>query len=392
MPASLTDAQLARDLAVPDLTDPADGPHAIQQLTEAAAAALAGAWGCQTRWCRGPRIVTVADNYDNLGYQAAAVTREARYTRYVDDLRMLRSHSSALVPAALRGLAARPADDVLLVCPGIVYRRDAIDWQHTGTPHQLDLWRISRRPLGSGDLDEMIAVLLEALVPGRPARQEPRQHPYTTGGRQVDVARDPAPAAAGNWVEVWECGLAHPAVLARAGLADRSGLALGLGLDRLLMLRKGIPDIRLLRSADPRIAGQMAGLAPYRTVSAMPPIRRDLSVAVDGDADDETLGDRIRDALGADADSVEDVTILASTPVEDLPAAAAARLGARPGQRNLLVRVVLRHLGRTLTDDEANALRDRIYAAVHAGDRHQWALHPPARAGAALASGNGTTA
>ena len=45
MPASLTDAQLARDLALPDLTDPADGPHAIQQLTEAAAAALAAAWG-----------------------------------------------------------------------------------------------------------------------------------------------------------------------------------------------------------------------------------------------------------------------------------------------------------------------------------------------------------
>ena len=392
MPASLTGAQLARDLALPDLADPADGRHAIQQLTEAAAAALAAAWGCETRWCRGPRVVTVADNYDNLGYQAAAVTREARYTRYVDDLRMLRSHSSALVPAALRGLAVRPADDVLLVCPGVVYRRDAIDWQHTGTPHQLDLWRISRRPLGDGDLDEMIAVLLGALVPGHPARQEPRQHPYTTGGRQVDVARDPAVSAEGNWVEVWECGLAHPAVLARAGLADRTGLALGLGLDRLLMLRKGIPDIRLLRSADPRIAAQMADLAPYRPVSAMPPIRRDLSVAVDGEADDETLGDRIRDALGADAGSVEDVTILASTPVEDLPAAAAARLGARPGQRNLLVRVVLRHLERTLTGDEANALRDRIYAAVHAGDRHQWALHPPARAGAALASVNGTTA
>ena len=86
------------------------------------------------------------------------------------------------------------------------------------------------------------------------------------------------------------------------------------------------------------------------------------------------------------------MTILASTPVDDLPAAAAARLGARPGQRNLLVRVVLRHLERTLTDDEANALRDRIYAAVHAGDRHQWALRPPARADAALASGDGTTA
>jgi phenylalanyl-tRNA synthetase alpha chain len=63
-------------------------------------------------------------------------------------------------------------------------------------------------------------------------------------------------------------------------------------------------------------------------------------------------------------------------PVSAMPAVrvAAARLGARPGQRNVLVRVVLRHLERTLTDQEANSLRDRIYAAIHQGTRHQWAV------------------
>jgi phenylalanyl-tRNA synthetase alpha chain len=372
MPTPVTSAQLAHDLSITDLSDPACGPHAIQQLVEVAVTALASAWGCEARWCRGQRIVTVADNYDNLGYQAAAVTREERYTRYVDGLRMLRSHSSAMVPPALRRMAAQPPEDVVLVCPGIVYRRDAIDWQHTGTPHQLDLWRISRRPLGQADLDQMITALLGALAPGRAARQEPRQHPYTTCGRQVDVAHGT------GWVEVWECGLAHPRVLAGSGLAGHSGLALGMGLDRLLMLRKGIPDIRLLRSADPRVAGQMRDLDPYRLVSAMPAVRRDLSVAVDPGDDNETLGDRIRDALGTDADSVEDVAILSSTAWDDLPGAAAARLGARPGQRNLLVRVVLRHLERTLTDDDANDLRDRIYAAIHRGTRHQWAMSRPA--------------
>jgi phenylalanyl-tRNA synthetase alpha chain len=368
MPAVLAAAQLARDLAITDLTDPAEGPHAIQRIVELSVAALASAWGCEARWCRGPRIVTVADNYDRLGYQAGAVTREARYTRYVDDRRMLRSHATAMVPPALRRLAADPGDDVLLVCPGIVYRRDAIDWQHTGTPHQLDLWRVSRRPVGEADMDEMITELLGALAPGRPSRQEPREHPYTSGGRQVDVAHG------SSWVEVWECGPADPGVLDRAGLAGRSGLALGMGLDRMLMLRKGVPDIRLLRSADERVASQMLDLAAYRPVSVMPAVRRDLSVAVDAETDDEILGDRIRDALGADADCVEDVAILASTAREDLPEAAAARLGARPGQRNLLVRIVLRHLERTLTDDEANSLRDRIYAAIHQGASHQWAI------------------
>lgn len=390
----LSSAQLEHDLAIPDLSDPADGPHAIQLIAKAAAGALANAWGsrCEVRWCRGPRIVPVADNYDRLGYDRADVTREARYTRYLDDERMLRSHSTAMVPPALRGLAADPVGDVLLACPGMVYRRDAIDWQHTGTPHQLDLWRISRDRLTEVDLDEMIAALLGALVPGTPSRQLARRHPYTRDGRQVDVARGGGVAArggaaagvsevaagggvaaGGDWVEVWECGLADPHVLAGAGLHGSTGLALGMGLDRLLMLRKQIPDIRLLRSADSRIAAQMQDLLPYQAVSSQPAIRRDLSIAVDVAEDDETLGGKVRDSLGRDADAVEDVTILSSTACADLPEAATARLGARPEQRNLLVRVVLRRLDKSITDHEANELRDRIYASLHAGDKYQWA-------------------
>jgi phenylalanyl-tRNA synthetase alpha chain len=113
-----------------------------------------------------------------------------------------------------------------VVCPGIVYRRDAIDWQHTGTPHQLDLWRVTRRAMSEDDMDEMIAILLRALTPGLPVRQRQRAHPYTRSGRQVDVCHG------GRWVEVGECGLADPGVLAADGLPGRSGLALGMGLDR----------------------------------------------------------------------------------------------------------------------------------------------------------------
>jgi len=370
----LSQAQLARDLAIPDLTDPADGPHAIQQLAVLAVGSLASTWNeaatqrCEVRWCRGPRVVPIADNYDCLGYDQADITRAARYTRYVDDQRMLRSHASALVPSALRQLAVERADDVLLACPGITYRRDAIDWQHTGTPHQLDLWRISRRQLGLADLDQMIAVLLDALVPGLRSQVVRRRHPYTTGGREIGVWNGT------DWVEIWECGLAHPEVLSRAGLRGYAGLALGMGLDRLLMLRKGIPDIRLLRTADPKAASQMQDLTPYRPVSRQPAMRRDVSVAVDSGEDAETLGDRIRAALGPDADAVEDVSVLSSTGLADLPAAAVTRLGLQPGQRNMLLRIVLRRLDRTLTDAEANMLRDRIYAAIHRGSQQEWAV------------------
>jgi phenylalanyl-tRNA synthetase alpha chain len=377
----LSPAQLQAALGIRDLSDPREGPHAIQILIDRAVEALARAWSCEVRWCRGPKVVPVADNYDRLGYGPDAITREARYTRYVSTGQMLRSHSSVMVPPALRQLArdqlAREAgDDVLLVCPAMAYRRDAIDWQHSGTPHQLDLWRITRQAMTDADLDGMISRLLGALVPELPYRQEPRTHPYTRHGRQVDVRQG------SRWVEVWECGLAHPGVLAAAGLAGHSGLALGMGLDRMLMLIKGVPDIRLLRSADPLIADQMRDLARYRPVSSMPPIARDLSVAVAEDEDEETLGDRVRDALGTEAPCVEEVRVLSATACDRLPASAARRLGARPSQKNLLVRVVLRDLEKTLTNEAANSLRDRIYLAIHQGTEYQWA-HQGAKPGAA---------
>jgi len=367
MPPALTADQLQHALALRDLTDPEAGSHAIKMLVDIAVDALVQTWRCEVRRERGPRVVPLEDNYDRLRYPPADITRDARYTRYVDDGHVLRSHASAMIPPALARLAENPADDVLLMCPGITYRRDAIDRLHTGTPHQLDLWRITRRRIGGAELEEMLRLLVDALVPGRAWRWEPRTHPYTLNGRQVDVRNGD------EWVEVWECGLAHPDVLAGAGLEGWSGLALGMGLDRLLMLRKGIPDIRLLRSEDCRVAGQMTDLEPYRPVSALPAVTRDLSVAISVDDDAEQLGDRIRTALGDRANILESVTIVSETGYTDLPPIARERLGINEAQKNVLVRLDLRPLDRTLTDADANALRDDVYEAIHKGSTGQWA-------------------
>jgi phenylalanyl-tRNA synthetase alpha chain len=97
------------------------------------------------------------------------------------------------------------------------------------------------------------------------------------------------------------------------------------------------------------------------------------SIAVAVGDDEETLGDRVREAIGDDADRVEEVAVLSATPYGDLPAPARVRLGARPGQKNMLMRVVLRDLAETLTDEQANELRDRVYGALHQGTAHQWA-------------------
>jgi phenylalanyl-tRNA synthetase alpha chain len=212
-----------------------------------------------------------------------------------------------------------------------------------------------------------VGSILQVALPGVRWRANPAVHPYTLCGREIEVA------APRGWVEVGECGLAHPDVLAGAGLTKASGLASGWGLDRLLMCRKSIDDIRLLRSSDPRVAGQMLDLEPYEPVSAMPATTRDLSLAVDDGLDAELLGDRIRDTLDADAGIVEDVQVLSDTPGAALPESARQRLGLQPGQRNVLLRVVLRDPEHTLTTVDANRLRNRIYCALHQGTVHSWA-------------------
>jgi phenylalanyl-tRNA synthetase alpha chain len=369
----LTEAALARALALRDLTDPAQGRHAMQELLRAVTAALTGRWRCPVLVERRSPVVPVADNYDRLHYPPGGAARDARHTRYVTQDTLLRTQTSALVPPLLRRLAAATPRDLLLVCPGLVYRRDVIDRLHTGEPHQVDLWRIRLGPpLGPADLDGMIAEVAAAAAPGRAVRTGPAAHPYTLGGREIEVADGE------RWVEIGECGLALPALLAEAGLPpDASGLAMGLGLDRLLMLRKGMDDIRLLRATDPRIAGQLRDLTPYRPVSRQPSIRRDLSVAVPAAITPEELGDRVREALGPRATEVESVEVSGEASAESLGEAARARLGLCPGQKNVLLRVVLRSPERTLTAGEANSLRDAVYAAVHQGAAHQWASGRP---------------
>lgn len=384
------DAALARARELRDLTDPARGPHAMQLLLGRIQHALALRWGCDQLVHRADPVVTRADNYDRLHYPADGAARDARYSRYVAPGRLLRTQTSAMIPGLLEQLAHDPPRDVLLVCPGLVYRRDSIDRLHTGEPHQVDLWRIAavnEERLDVAHLAEMVGAVVAAALPGWRYRTVPAAHPYTTNGVQVDVWRAEPEAAAGRsdaeagddradgeWVEVGECGLALPAILEEAGLdpARYRGLAMGLGLDRLLMLAKGLDDIRLLRAADPRIARQMLDLSPYQPVSRQPAVRRDLSVMVDRPLDAEAVGDRIREALGDDAGLVESVEVLGSTPAELLPAAAVARMGARPGQTNLLVRLVIRDVARTLTAAEANRLRNRVYASLHAGAQSEW--------------------
>jgi phenylalanyl-tRNA synthetase alpha chain len=370
MPNQILDSlAYQRSLAVRDLTDAALGPHAMQLIVQHSIEALCRDWQCPIIVYRASPVVSIAENYDDLRYPSDGASRDARYTRYVSSELLLRTQTSAMISRALHVVAGAAYNDVLIACPGLTYRRDSIDRLHVGEPHQLDLWRVKRGRLKREDLVTMTETVVGALLPGAALKLNPTVHPYTLEGLEVYARVSDA------WVEVLECGLAHPDVLGAAGLhaEDYSGLAMGMGLDRLLMLRKGIDDIRILRSTDERIQRQMLDLKPYRAVSAQPAIQRDLSIAVNASLTAEELGDRVRTVLGDACKKVEEIAVVSESPYLELSTGARQRLGMSPHHKNVLLRLVIRDLERTLTSDEANVLRDEVYAAIHEGSVKSWA-------------------
>ncbi len=375
----ITIEQLRAALNLRDLSNPAEGPHAMQMIMEEVLSALRDVWRCNIVVHRDNPIVSIADNYDRLNYPKDGASRNTRYTRYVCDTALLRTQASAMVPDAMRNLAEPMPQDVLIALPGLTYRRDSVDRIHCPEPHHLDLWRLRKSTQENMDMDvtdlmNMIDVCVNAALPGIKWRVSPTPHPYTLQGVQIDALWGE------EWIEIGECGLAHPDIIkANIKGSDKvTGLAMGLGLDRILMIRKNIPDIRLLRSTDPRVCGQMLDLEPYKPVSTMPPVIRDLSIVMDDDMIDDDIGDIVRESLAENSDIVEQVKIISETSYSALPEAARNRLGIKPHQKNVLIRVVMRALSRTLTAEECNLYRDIIYTALHKGSEWQWACEKSA--------------
>ena len=133
------------------------------------------------------------------------------------------------------------------------------------------------------------------------------------------------------------------------------------------MARKNLPDIRLIRSTDPRIIKQMTDMEPYKNVSDQPAISRDMSYIVNKNDSEEDLCEDIRNVFGEHADLLEEVKILERTPFDKLHPVAKEKLGAVEGQDNVLVRIILRHPDKTLTKKEAADLYEMAYPKLHKG-------------------------
>lgn len=355
-------------LAIPDLTE-SPKPHALRMVYEKIEAYMRLTHPqSDVQVHRKSPVVTVEDNYDNLLIAKNNMSRSSTYTRYVDEAHVLRTHTSAHLPDILRELSIRDGwEDVVILLPGLAYRRDVSDKKHVSEVHMLEMWRIvknaARKPIIKSDLLTVVKGVAATAAPGWKLRIEDSPHPYTNEGIEVNAVNGDRD------IEILECGLVKEAILHNAGLdpEKHSGWALGMGLDRLVMTLKDIPDVRYLRSSNPRIAEQMINLAPYIEVSNQPAIRRDMSYCVPLEYVEEDISSDIREALKDKVDTLEEVEILSETPYDSLPPIARERLGCQPDQKNILVRVTLRHLERSITNEEANEIYEQVYGQINKG-------------------------
>ena len=342
-----------------DLTQ--DKTHVIGKLVDLIHQALPNA----TLLDRTSELVAVHDNYDALGYAKDAVCRLPQYAHYVDATTMYRTQMTSQVPGLLRNLSANSPTDVSWLIPGIVYRRDVTDRYHVPAPHQMDVWMVSNtRTYTVEDLHTLIKTVLYSVLPNVKYRVNPTSHTYTDNGLEVEVYYND------RWVELLECGLAGRTLLDNHGLTSYTGLALGIGLDRLAMLLKQLPDIRLLR--DSSVQEQMSTLLPYVAESIYPTITRDISVAMPNNTNLED----ICETLGTvDTNNwVADVEILSITPYSTLHPKAIVKLGMSIDHSNYLIRVTLQSLNKTLSMEETNHWYSAAYKALHKGSNWTYLL------------------
>jgi phenylalanyl-tRNA synthetase alpha chain len=202
----------------------------------------------------GPDIETDAMNFDKLNIPADHPARQDHDTFYftpkADGSRLLlRTHTS---PVQIRTMStAKPP--IRIIAPGRVYRCDS-DQTHTPMFHQIEGLVIDETT-HMGHLKWVLEEFCKAFfeVDEVKMRFRASHFPFTEPSMEVDIDKA-AIGKPGEWLEILGCGMVHPNVIRNCGLdPDKyQGFAFGMGLDRLAMLKYGIPDLRAFFAADLR--------------------------------------------------------------------------------------------------------------------------------------------
>jgi phenylalanyl-tRNA synthetase alpha chain len=208
----------------------------------------------------GPEVETEYHNFDALNIPPEHPARDAQDTFWLTDGNLLRTHTS---PVQVRGME-RFSPPLRMIAPGRAFRNESVDASHEHTFYQLEGMMIDRDVSVAHLLYFMKTLLAEIFRREVTVRLRPGFFPFVEPGFELDIqcvicggSGCPVCKQSG-WVELLPCGLVNPNVLRISGIDPEkwNGFAFGLGLTRLVMMRYGIDDIRLLQSGELRFLQQ----------------------------------------------------------------------------------------------------------------------------------------
>ncbi|MDF1700152.1 MAG: phenylalanine--tRNA ligase subunit alpha [Planctomycetota bacterium] len=199
----------------------------------------------------GPWVEDDRHNFGALNIPADHPARDMQDTYWLSDGNLLRTHTS---PVQVRAMEAS-APPIRAVCLGRVFRHEELDATHENTFHQAEGFFVDRGVSVGHMLYVLRTLLREILDDDVQVRLRPSYFPFVEPGFEMDVT------FRGKWMELLGCGMVHPYVLEQGGIDPSvySGFAFGLGIDRLVMLKHGVEDVRHFMGGDLRFLRQFAG-------------------------------------------------------------------------------------------------------------------------------------
>jgi len=203
--------------------------------------------------------------YDYYNFQALNIpkdhpARDTQDTFYITDNILLRSQTSPVQARVME----KTQPPIRIISPGRVYRSDAVDATHSPLFHQLE-GLVVDRGITMGDLKGTLEMFARRMFgPETKIRFRPHHFPFTEPSAEVDVScfvcggKGCRLCKNEGWIEILGAGMVHPFVLSNCGIDPEvySGFAFGMGIERVLMTKYGIDDMRLLYENDMRFLSQ----------------------------------------------------------------------------------------------------------------------------------------
>jgi phenylalanyl-tRNA synthetase alpha chain len=212
----------------------------------------------------GPEVELEENNFTKLGFPPDHPATDMQDSFWTTSGHLLRTHTSNVQVRAM----STHEPPMAFIAPGAVYRRDN-DVTHSPMFHQVEGFLVDEG-VSFAELKGVLTEFVQRLYgPGTAVRFRPSYFPFTEPSAEVDIGcvfcKQPDGTRPGcgmckgtGWIEVLGSGMIHPVVLEHCGIDSErfTGFAFGIGVERVAILRYGVPDIRMLFENDPRLLAQ----------------------------------------------------------------------------------------------------------------------------------------